>query len=190
MPGAQSPRAGSVWGPGSPQWPQRGPKEESPQSPRTGQSCTPSLASPPPLQVSCRAAAPTPRIPGGDVRPLDRAPAPPLQAGPGPATPQWKPVPLWDKPVGQASEAARRSSGLLRRPDAKARPGGTPASGYSTPVPLSAQPKLLQGPHSLPRGTSGCQSSFSCPSPLEPANRSRLLRPHLSESMTGVRSSL
>lgn len=48
-----------------------------------GQNRSPSPGSPPPLQVSRRAVAPTPRSPGGDVRPLDRAPAPPMQAAPG-----------------------------------------------------------------------------------------------------------
>lgn len=136
-----------------------------------------------------------PSCPGSDVRPLDRAPAPPLQAASaarGPRLRGGSRSRCGTRRLRQAEEAARHFTGLppAARRQGEARPGGARGCGRGTPAPRSARPRPLRGPHPLPRGIAGHPASRSCPSPPEPANRPRLPRPHLPESLTGVRLSL
>lgn len=151
----------------------------------------PRLPSPTAGELQSRGPHP-PRSAGGDVRPLDRAPAPPQPAAPGARDAAGKPVPLRDTPAvaSRAGGKALEWIAAAARHQGEARPGGVCGIRCGTPAPLPAQPRPQQGLYPLPRGIAGRPASLSCPSPPESANRPRLPRPHLPESITGVRSTL
>lgn len=114
-----------------------------------GQSPAPA---PPPLQVSRRAAAPAPRGSGGDVRPLDRAPAPPLQAAPG----------ARDSAVAAGAAAGHAGCGGDRGrrggpTPAQARPGAARGSRRGSPAAAAARPRPPRRPQRLPRRLAGAR---------------------------------
>lgn len=124
-----------------------------------GQNRSPSPGSPPPLQVSRRAVAPTPAA-RGDVRPLDRAPAPPLQAAPGARDSAVEAGPTvghagCDRQRGRRGSglgcrggpmpgrgASRRSSGLWPRAHLPGRPHSQSRCGVRTHCPAGSRDAL------------------------------------------------
>lgn len=131
----------------------------------------PSPASPPPLQVSREAAVPNPRPPSsqGDVRPLDRAPAPPLPAALGAHDSAVGAVPLRDTPATTSSVGIKALEWVIAAAgrQGEARPGGARSS---------AAAHLPDGPHRrgpsracirCPAGSRGTQPASAvhlCPS--------------------------
>ena len=96
-----------------------------------------------------------PSCPGSDVRPLDRAPAPPLQAAPaarGPRLRGGSRSPCGTRRLRQAEEAARHLTGLPLQPDTRARRVQAELG-----VPAVAHP--ARGPH----GRGRCGVRTLCP---------------------------
>lgn len=130
-----------------------------------GQSCTP--CSPPPLQVSRTAVVPTPSSPGGDVRPLDRAPAPPLPAAPGASG------------FAAAAGPAAGHAGCSKQSGQQGAPVGS-CSGLTSGRGAFRRNSGLPPRHTCPTGRTAAASAGSAPA--APRDRGTPSQPQLSIS--------